>query len=157
MREKDKMASRMILKQHAHGKTQRGRPTATYLNWQVCRSTDGRPKVGNGRPRDSEKDRRSHKYPHSIFYIFMMTNAAKWISRSGTIKFYCIVLYCIVLYNIRPQWLTRVSAWVILCTHGRVILPGSSCGGVVFVVSPNCNPGWVVVPVSLATSSFWSL
>ena len=29
-----------------------------------------------------------------------MTNAAKLISRSGTIKFYCIVLYCIVLYCI---------------------------------------------------------
>ena len=30
----------------------------------------------------------------------MSTNAAKWISRFGTIKFYCIVLYCIVLYCI---------------------------------------------------------
>ena len=26
-----------------------------------------------------------------VFYIFMTTNAAKWISRFGTIKFYCIV------------------------------------------------------------------
>ena len=30
---------------------------------------------------------------YSLFYIFMMTNAAKLISRSGTITFYCIVLY----------------------------------------------------------------
>ena len=29
---------------------------------------------------------------YSVLYIFMMTNAAKLISRSGTIKFDCIVL-----------------------------------------------------------------
>ena len=37
---------------------------------------------------------------YSVFYIVMATNAAKLISRFGTIKFYCIVLYCIVLYCI---------------------------------------------------------
>ena len=37
---------------------------------------------------------------YSVFYIFMTTNAAKLISRFGTIKCYCIVLYCIVLYCI---------------------------------------------------------
>ena len=35
-----------------------------------------------------------------LYFIFFMTNAAKLISRFGTIKFYCIVLYCIVLYCI---------------------------------------------------------
>ena len=32
--------------------------------------------------------------------LYFMTNAAKRISQSGTIKCYCIVLYCIVLYCI---------------------------------------------------------
>ena len=31
----------------------------------------------------------------SLHYIFMITNTAKLISRSGTIQFYCIVLYCL--------------------------------------------------------------
>ena len=39
---------------------------------------------------------------YSVFYIFMMMNAAKLISRSRTIKFYCTVLYCI-LYTVFTQ------------------------------------------------------